>query len=381
MPTPRHPVRSAVVERTDVVIVGGGVMGTAAARALASRGRGVILLEGRRIGHAEGSSGGPTRNFRLTYRDPIYVRMARRALEAWRRLEADAGEELMRVVGGLDVGAATDTSAAALEAAGERFERPTAAEVAERWPALRFEEGSRFVYQPEGAIVRADSTIAAQARSARAAGAHLWEETPVDRLRVEDDGVEVTTADGGEVRAPAAIVAAGAWTAPLLREVGIDLPLQPTLEQSTYLTTDPGVGAIPTVIDWDAAPDQPPYIVPNAFAPGEIKAGAHLSGPPIDPDARPEPEAEREHRVVEWVRRRIEPAPTLLRSETCLYTVAPDEDFVIDRAGPLVVASACTGHGFKFAPLVGEIVADLATGETPDVPLDPFRLDRPSLRR
>ncbi|HET9249565.1 MAG TPA: FAD-dependent oxidoreductase, partial [Actinomycetota bacterium] len=116
-------------------------------------------------------------------------------------------------------------------------------------------------------------------------------------------------------------------------------------------------------------------------APGEIKAGAHLSGPPIDPDARPEPEAEREHRVVEWVRRRIEPAPTLLRSETCLYTVAPDEDFVIDRAGPLVVASACTGHGFKFAPLVGEIVADLATGETPDVPLDPFRLDRPSLRR
>jgi sarcosine oxidase len=369
------------VERTDVVIVGGGVMGTAAARVLASRGRDVILLERRAIGHAEGSSGGPTRNFRLTYHDPVYVRMARRALDGWRRLEADAGEELLRVVGGLDVGEATATSSAALEAAGERFERPSGDEVAERWPALRFEDGSRFLYQPEGAIVRADATIAAQARSARGAGAELREETPVERLRVESDEVEVSTAGGGAIRAPAAIVAAGPWTAPLLRDLGIELPLQPTLEQSTYLTTDPSVGAIPTVIDWDAAPDQPPYIVPNAFAPGEIKAGAHLSGPPIDPNEPPGPDADREARTVEWVRRRIEPAPALTRSETCLYTVAPDEDFVIDRAGPLVVASPCTGHGFKFAPLVGEVVADLATGGTPTVPLDRFRLDRPALHR
>ena len=103
--------------------------------------------------------------------------------------------------------------------------------------------------------------------------------------------------------------------------------------------------------------------------------------PPTDPDTRPGPDADREAWVVEWVRRRIEPAPVLTHTETCLYTVAPDEDFVIDRVGPLVIASPCTGHGFKFAPLVGEVLADLATGVTPSVPLDRFRLDRPALRR
>ncbi|HEX5936277.1 MAG TPA: FAD-dependent oxidoreductase [Actinomycetota bacterium] len=369
------------MERADVVIVGGGVMGTAAARALASRGRDVILLERRTIGHAQGSSGGPTRNFRLTYHDPVYVRMARRALEEWRRLESDAGMELLRVVGGLDLGAATDGSVAALEAAGESFERPTATEIAERWPALRVEGQSRFLYQPEGAILRADATIAAQARSARADGAELREDTGTERVRPDVAGVEIVTSGGDVLRAPTAIVAAGAWAASLLGDVGIDLPLRPTLEQSTYLTTEDAVGAIPTVIDWDAAPDQPPYIVPNAFVPGEIKAGAHLSGPPVDPDTPPGPDAEREALVVDWVGRRIHPAPTPTRTETCLYTVAPDEDFVIDRAGPVVVASPCSGHGFKFAPLIGEVLADLATGETPSIPLERFRVDRPVLRR
>ena len=369
------------MERTDVVIVGGGVMGTAAARALSSRGRGVVLLERRTIGHSEGSSGGPTRNFRLTYHDPVYVRMARRALEGWRRLEDEAGLELLRVAGGLDVGAATDGSAAALEAAGERFERPSAGEVAERWPALRFGEGSRFLYQAEGAIVRADATIATLARSARAAGADLREETTVEGVRTGGDEVEVATSGGAVVRAPAVIVSAGSWAAPLLGGVGIDLALRPTLEQTTYFTTDDAVGAIPTVIDWDAAPDQPPYLVPNAFAPGEIKAGAHLSGTPIDPDARPGTDVEREARVVDWVRRRVDPAPTATATETCLYTVAPDEDFVIDRVGPVVVASPCSGHGFKFAPLVGEVLADLATGAMSEIPLDRFRVDRPALRR
>ena len=113
-----------------MVIVGGGVMGTAAARALASRGRAVLLLERFTFGHANGSSGGSTRNFRLTYHDPMYVRMARQSLERWLRLESDAGLELLRVVGGLDVGEAVDTSADALRAAGESFERPTVGEVA-----------------------------------------------------------------------------------------------------------------------------------------------------------------------------------------------------------------------------------------------------------
>jgi len=362
-----------------VVIVGGGVMGTAAARALSPRGRVVLLLERFTFGHANGSSGGSTRNFRLTYHDPVYVRMARQALERWRRLESEASLELLRVVGGLDVGEATDAAAAALEAAGESFERPSAAEVAERWPVLRFDEGSTFLYQPEGAILRADEVIGAQVRLARAAGAELRERTVVDSLHAMGEGVELVTSRDEVIRAPVAIVASGAWASPLLRSAGIDLPLQPTLEQSThYVMEGP---PIPTIIDWDAAPSQPPYLVPNPFRPGECKAGSHLSGPVIDPDARSfEPDVDREASTFDWLGERLASPLRLLKTETCLYTTTPDEDFVIDRVGPLVIASPCTGHGFKFAPLVGELLADLAAGEPSSVPLDRFKADRPALR-
>lgn len=350
-------------------------MGTAAARALSSRGRAVLLLERFAFGHANGSSGGATRNFRLTYHDPMYVRMAREALDRWRRLESDAGVELLRVVGGLDVGRATDASAAALEAAGESFERPSASEVTERWPMLRFDDDASFLFQPEGAIVRADQAIAAQIRLARAAGAELREGAVVEALRPSGEGVELVTADGEAVRAPVAIVAAGAWAGPLLRGAGVDLPLRPTLEQSTHFEMDDP--SVPTIIDWDAAPSQPPYLVPNPFRPGEAKAGWHLSGAGVDPDTRSfDPAADRVAGTVDWLGERLASTPQVLRTETCLYTTTPDEDFVVDRVGPVVIASPCTGHGFKFAPLVGEVLADLATRETPSIPLDRFRADR-----
>lgn len=364
-----------------MVIVGGGVMGTSAARALSSRGRAILLLERFTFGHANGSSGGSTRNFRLTYHDPVYVRMARQALERWRRLESEAGLELMRVVGGLDVGEATDASAAALEAAGESFERPSAADVAERWPSLRFDEGSTFLYQQEGAIIRSDEAIAAQVRLAGASGAELREGAVVDTLRPVGEGVELVTSRDEVIRAPVAIVAAGAWAAPLLRDAGIDLRLRPTLEQSTHFEMTGEGSKIPTIIDWDAAPSQPPYLVPNPFRPGECKAGSHLSGPVIDLDARSfEPDVDREASTIDWIGERLASPPKLLKTETCLYTTTPDEDFVIDRVGPLVIASPCTGHGFKFAPLVGELLADLAAGEATSVPLDRFRAGRPALR-
>jgi sarcosine oxidase len=386
MPTPKDRASDpddgyarGVVERPDVVIVGGGVMGTAAARALSSRGRAVVLLERFTFGHANGSSGGATRNFRLSYHDPVYVRMARYALDRWRRLESEAGSELLRVVGGLDVGRATETSAAALEAAGESFERPSASEVAERWPMLRFDHGAMFLYQPEGAIVRADEAIGAQVRLARAGGADLRERAVVDTLRPMDDGVELVTADGEVLRAPTAIVAAGAWAAPLLRGANLDLPLRPTLEQSTHFEIDDP--SVPTIIDWGAAPTRPPYLVPNPFRAGECKAGWHLSGPGVDPDTRSfDLDADREAHTVAWLGGRLATTPRLLRTETCLYTTTPDEDFVIDRMGPVVIASPCSGHGFKFAPLIGELLADLVTGEPPPIPLDRFRVDRTALR-
>jgi sarcosine oxidase len=373
-----YPVRSAAMERFDVIIVGGGPMGAAAARALSARGRAVVLLERFTLGNDRGSTAGTTRNFRLTYHDPLYVRMARRALERWRELEDEAGRELLRVVGGLDVGEATEASARALEDAGERFERPPGAEVAERWPMLRFPPGSSFVYQPDGAVIRSQVAVRTLAELAVGHGADVREETRAESIGVTAEAVQVVTA-GGAMQAPVAIVAAGAWTGPLLEPAGIDLALHPTLEQTTYFDTE--ARDLPTVIDWDETPDEPPYIVPDPFAPGRIKAGAHLSGPAVDPEERSfEADEPRERRVVDWVGRRLLSPCTALRTETCLYTRTRDEDFVLDRVGPIVVASPCSGHGFKFAPLIGEVLADLAAGESAEISLERFRADRPAVR-
>ena len=353
-------------------------MGTAAARALSTRGRAVILLERSTLAHAGGSTAGTTRNFRLTYHDPLYVRMARRSLERWRELEDEAGVELLREVGGLDVGAATEASARALEHAGERLERPSNAEVAERWPMLRFSPGSSFLYQPDGAVLRSHEAVRTIARLATAHGAEVREETAAESIAASGDGVEVATASS-TIRASVAIVAAGAWSGSILGRAGIPLKLRPTLEQSTYFDAD--AADLPTVIDWDEAPEQPPYIVPDPFEPGTIKAGAHLSGPVVDPDTRSfEPDEARELQVVDWVGRRLVSGARPLRTETCLYTRTPDEDFVLDRVGPLVLASPCSGHGFKFTPLIGEVLADLVTGEAPEIPLERFRADRSALR-
>ena len=362
-----------------MAIVGGGPMGTAAARALSSRGRSVTLFERFTFGHGNGSAAGTTRNVRLTYHDPVYVRMARLAFDGWRDLEADAGAELLRVVGGLDVGDASETAAAALEAAGERFERPSLEEVAERWPMLRFPAGTRFLFQAEGAIVRSREAVLAQARIAARDGANLRQQTTVRSIARAGDGVELVTSTDDAVRATAAIVAAGAWSRPLLRTVGIDLPVQPTLEQSTYV--EGGPEGLPTVIDWAASTTQPPYLVPDPYTPGDFKIGIHRSGPSIDPDARSfDPDPVRERQAGAWMEGILATGAGIARSETCLYTIAPDEDFVLDRVGPVVVASPCSGHGFKFAPLIGAVVADLATGAAPAIPLERFRLDREALR-
>jgi sarcosine oxidase len=370
-------------ERFDVIVVGAGAMGTAAARSLAERGRNVLVLERFRPGHARGSSGGPTRIFRLAYHHPDYVRMARLALTEWRELETRADERLLITTGGIDVGPGGRATAEALRAAGEALEYLPAAAVAERWPPLRFGPDEEIFVQEEGGVVMAERTVRAQARLAEHAGATLVEETEVERLATSGDGVEAIAGDR-VYRAPVAVIAAGPWAGPLLRGVDIDLRLVPSFEQVTYFALEEP-SALPTVIDWSTTPPRTPYAVPNPQEPGRFKVALHMSGPAVDADARSfEPDPDRVERVTAYAAERFGPHRPEGGTDTCLYTNTPDEDFVLDRVGPIVIASPCSGHGFKFAPLIGRIAADLATREPPQAPLEGalarFRADRASLR-
>ena len=218
-----------MTERFDAIVVGGGAMGTAAARSLAQRERNTLLLERFSVGHAQGSSGGPTRIFRLVYDMADYIEMARLAQGLWRELEDVSGEELLRVTGGLEIdrGSAVEE---ALTAAGVPFEVLSADDVCERWPALHLPAGVRAVFQAEGGV-----------------------DTTVTQLSIEGDEVRVTTTSDESFTAPVAVVSAGAWAPSLLGSVELDLAMVPTQEQVTYFDLD-RPEPLPSIIDWVLSP-------------------------------------------------------------------------------------------------------------------------------
>jgi sarcosine oxidase len=375
-----------VSERFDAIVVGGGAMGTGAARHLAARGRSVVVVERFGFGHANGSSGGPTRIFRLMYQTRDYVRLALQARPEWDELQEAAGEQLLKVTGGLDVGPEADVRAALLEAEGLPIERLDAREVSERWPSLVLPPGEELVFQPDGGVLRAEHTVRAQARLAAAAGADLRPDTRVTEIVPTADDVEVVTDRGETLHAPVAVASVGPWASSLLGGGGIELPLRPTLEQATYFVqTSPS--PMPTLIDWRPEHPNPPYVVPDPFAPakstdtGHLKVGLHMSGPTVDPDRPPvEPDTDRIERVRSYVDATLRGTRPTGRTDACMYTIAPDENFVLDRVGPLVIASPCSGHGFKFVPLFGRAIADLAVGDPPPFDVSPYRIDRPAMR-
>ena len=349
----------------DVVVVGAGAMGSAAAWHLARRGRSVALLERFEPGHVRGSSHGGSRVFRLAYDDPRYVHLARAALHGWRELEDDAGEDLLDLTGGVDHGeaAAVERVAAALTGAGVAFEVLPPDAAAERWPAMRFE--GQVLRSPEGGRCRSEAAVAAIQRRVGEHGGDVRFSTPVEAVVPQADGVEVRTA-GETWRATSAVVAAGAWVPQLAAGTPGLPPLEVTQEQVVHFPTAPGA---PGLEEWPSFVHRGRWIYGLA-TPGEgVKVAEHHTGPVVDPDARsfaPDDAAvERVRRyAAEWLPGLV---PEPVSVTTCLYTSTRSEDFVIDRVGPVVVASPCSGHGFKFTPEIGRLLADLAIGATPEV--------------
>ena len=340
---------------TDVIVVGGGVIGTCTARALARQGRDVILLEQFRIPHKHGSSHGASRIFRFSYRDPRFVRMAQEALPLWRELEEETGAPLLTLTGGLDMGMGVEDHAAALEANGIPFEWLDRQEVSRRFPVVSLPPDARGVFQPDAGFLAADRIVQAAAESARRHGAQVREQTEVLSVRPSSSGVEIETPHE-TLHASVAVVAAGGWAKGLLAGAGIDLPVRVTSETVAYFELDEDA-AVPAIVDWG---DPAVY---SLRSPGQgVKVGEHIAGPVVDPDHPGPPRQDSIDRLAGWVKERFPTAnPTPHLAETCLYTNTADEEFILERHGPIVIGSPCSGHGFKFAPLNGERLAALAS--------------------
>ena len=349
----------------DIVVIGAGIAGVATARALADGLRSVVLLEQFELGHARGSSHGTSRIHRLNYGDERFVRLAQAAGEAWRALEEERGERLLERVGVIDLGPAAPATAKALAACGVRYETLTADEVAARWP-IRLEPGETAVFQGDGGFLHAARAHAALLGAALDGGVEVRERTHVEALALERGSVRLSLATG-ELVARAVVVTAGAWAPRLLATVGVELPVVPTRETVVYLDL-PGADGLPPLIDYAGVPApgqggvaRPGNSTYSLAAPGHgLKAGLHHAGPVADPDEVGAVDESVAAWVARWASTRYADIGSQRGAETGVYTSTADESFVLERHGHIVVGSACSGHGFKFAPVVGRTLAALA---------------------
>jgi monomeric sarcosine oxidase len=358
-------------ERADAVIVGAGLAGSAAAWALSRRGRSVTVLEAFQPGHRRGSSHGSARIFRRAYPDPLYVRLTGRAQRLWRELAEAAGEELVRTTGAVDFGPAREQEKMyhLLAVNGVPAELIPAAAAAERWPGMAFGDDP-VLFHPDGGVIDPERAMAAMRGIAAEHGTRVRFGSPADKIEPDGDGAVVHTAEASW-RAPVVIVAAGAWVEPLLLGKNVPLPpLEVTQQQAFHFAPrdrqrDHRPGPAPPVfIYYD---DVVMYGLPagrDGEVPGAVKVGEHGLGTVTTGDDRDGIVSPASRvRVRDFVRHRLpglDPDP--VGEVTCLYTKTANEDFILDRCGPFVICSPCSGHGAKFAPLVGEIAADLACG-------------------
>ena len=374
-----------MTEDREVAVVGAGLLGLATAYALTERGRDVVVFEQASVGHVDGGSHGTARVFRLGYPDPGYVGLAKRALRAWRELESATGERLLVPCGQLTFGARLAELEAALREAGAPCEALSPREAAERFPEVTAE--GPCLYEGASCVIAADRVLAVLA----GALPDLRTGTPVSRVEPDGDRVSVRAGDR-MIRARAAVVCAGPWTGTLLAGAGVTIPGTATLERVAYVARAagrPAAGSRPPI--FIRYGPRAPYGLP---VPGSdlLKVGLHpmepgMAGPVIVPGGRDTAGggqgwagghgAELAGDLVELVRRYLpgyDPVPVTV--ELCVYDNSPDEDFVLDRRGPLVVGCGTSGHGFKFGPLLGEWLADFATGHPPNAMPPRFSLAR-----
>jgi len=363
------------------VVVGAGLTGAATAWQLARRGHEVTVLERTAPANAQGSSHGSARIFRYGYPDVFYAQLVVEARAEWSELERVAGEQLITPTGALDFGVERDPAGLArvFEQVGVEHELLTREEAASRWPGLA--PDSDVLWHPGAGVIDAERSVLAMLAAAAADGARVEHGWPVHRVERAGAGLRVVAEDGRTVEAEHVVVAAGGWLPDLLGSLGLPEPLLAAFPPLTVREENAFHFRYRDDRPWPTFIHKSPAIQVYGL-PGGRDAGfagqkvAEYNGGRAIPSAAAQrgvvDEANRA-RVTAYVERMLpglDPEP--YAETTCLFTNTPTEDFVIDGADGVTIASPCSGHGAKFAPLLGRIVADAAGGER--TPPEPFRL-------
>jgi sarcosine oxidase len=365
-------------ESYDVIVIGLGGMGSAAAYRLAERGQRVLGLDRYPPVHDQGSSHGSSRITRQAYfEDPAYVPLLLRAAELWPQLEADSGRTVVLRTGGVMVGRPDSRTVAGSRRSAEEWNLPhemlDAAQIRRRFPTMTPADDEVALFERNAGLVIPEESVAAHLALAARAGAELHHEEPATSWRpIPGGGVEVST-PAGRYQASQLAICPGPWAPELLADLGVPFGLERQVQYWWAPAADPArfrAGRHPIYI-WEAADGQQFYGFPSfddpAGGPADgVKVAMFRRGRPCTPETIDRTVYPAEVEAMRaFVAPRLPDLPgTLLNSVTCMYTNTPDEHFVIARHPAhqqVVVACGFSGHGFKFVPVVGEIVADLVT--------------------
>lgn len=362
-----------MAQHFDAIVLGAGGMGSAAAYYLSKARQRVLLLEQFELNHQNGSSYGVSRVIRYAYDRPIYINLMRSAYRLWFALEEEAGEQLYVKTGGIDFSQPDEPSfqkvAASMEEMGIAFDRLTAPEASQRFPQFRFDEGMEVLYQQDAGLLAASKCVYAHTRLAQARGATLVDRTPVTKITVSSNNVEVQTPTE-TYAAEKIVIAAGSWAKTLLSPLGIELPLKIMPCQLAFFQPDNPEDYQPERFPVFAAHmngdyGERPYGIAS-YQDSGVKITAFYGWETVSHPSQVDytPDDNWIERMRSFSRQYIPGANgPLVSTRRCLYTMTPDKDFIIDRHPeyPQVIFGAgFSGHGFKFTTLVGSILADLA---------------------
>lgn len=371
----------------DVIILGGGGMGSATAYELARRGRTVLLLEQFAFGHVQGSSHGQTRIIRRAYyEDPAYVPLVQRAFERWYDLEQQVGRHLLTECGCLNIGPPNGEIVLGVQASAREHRLPIslfgAKAIRAQFPAFVFDEPYVGVLEREAGFLYVDDCVRAHLDAAAQCGATLHSEEPVLRWHAEANRVQVHTTETS-YEANSLVITAGAWAGPLLAEHGTCLRVLRQVPMWFQTTNDghfrrdrfPAFIADTPQGHYYGLPmiDQKGVKVARHYGAAELLSPDGIDRVPTKADVEP---------VEAFLRQHMPVVGSLQHAEVCLYTLTPDRHFIIDRHPEhpnVVVAAGFSGHGFKFAPVVGEVLADLVLTGVTDWNISRFSMQRPSI--
>lgn len=370
----------------DVAVIGLGTMGSAALAELAERGLKVIGFERHYPAHPLGSSHGDSRMIRLAYfEDPSYVPILQRAYAKWRELEQRSGQEVLSVTGVLQIGLPDSDLLRGVLAScalhGLSHEVLDASSTMARFPAFSLDPDEMAILDPEGGFVRPEIAISLQVKRAAAAGAVMHFGETITHIDPGQGGVTVVS-NNGRCFAKKVIVATGAWINQLVpRLQGKAKPIRQVVAwYHPKQALNAQQGRMPGFIR-DEGPNGAFFGFPAIGSDG-VKIGRHLHfNQPLDPDEPNAPVDDEDFTLLDQFAHHRLPTVASFRHKaiTCRYTMMPNENFLIDflpGTDDIIICSACSGHGFKFASVIGEILADLAEKSTTDLPIGLFAFDR-----